>query len=766
MDSDGGLGAAGAAGDAGMGANPVGVSDGGCDACAAALSPPALLEAPKGPAPPAVAPAKPKVSPIITVPRNEVLVRKPYLPPASAIRTRVQLTDSDPGGFDGSGNLTVRTTGGARVDFYDAPAPGGTVVVSTAGSAPFSAAALNAGVTLYAEGLAPSAAVDDVILELALSPGLTRDVNPPVKATLTSIELFLEVHQSRTDPGIDPTPLSVPNKVTKGRVVHRQVGNSHGRAMVIVRKAVPNVWPNNMELRAFDTRVRLFDDTGEIPPTGGAVALPLAIPNGPLPPTGRRFWAEGVTVSGGLADTGFKLGIPGLSRDGDWVRMTVAEFSNLGATVPATAPLTTRANVPNAHVFTVASGRRFDEDFTRNRPLVLIENSVLDTQRVNLTVQIRPAGVPVFWKAQRAQVTASAAPLDHADVIALSANREPSVDPTGSDTLTPTLRADAVGSFHIHAYVDCNGTGDFERDTPAGVRIDREPYIVMNLVLAHIELDVDNSRTNPLNFTGVTDGANGIALNSGDFNIATPATNGIYMNARIIVVGGGPDGKLAVNRVFAGWVNNIPSIDVVGTFVDSSVPPPVNHRSRRVFVSNQAAGPFVPGGAAPAHRRLPLLDVGPAHAPEGTGGETATLTRSRIRARRDRTPDPGQFFLVESVDCPRLPEQGTHLGFPAAQLTHYRFRLNFRVALCVWTGTLGASAIAANRLYSVVQEYDWKMRADWNITPATGAVTLAGAASITISNVSTHTPADPVQGGDVEVRFPTALNSLTNDYTA
>ena len=488
--ADGGLGAAGNAADAGMGTNPVGVAEGACPLPGRRGGGPA-----PPPPPPAPAPIRPRVAPVITVARNEVLVHKSYIPAARAVRTRVQLTDSEPGGFDGSGTLTVSTAGGAQVDFFDAAA-GGNLVVSTGGSAGFTAAELNAGVTLHAEGSAPSAALNDVILELALSPGATRDVDPPQSVRITSIEVFLEICQSRTAAGVDPVPLGVPDKVTEGRPVHLQdTGHHHGRALVIVRQAQPAAWPGNLELRAFDARVRLFNDPDEVAAAGQArVTLPLTIGNPGIPATGMKFWAEGASVSGGLRDTGFQLGVPGLSRDGDWVRMTAVRFRNLRATVPATAPHTVRGNTPAAHQFTVSAAGQSDETFATKVPLVLIENSILDAKLVNLSVQIAPAGVPVFWKAARAQLTGSANPFDHADVIALSANGEPGLDPTGSDTLTPTLKADAVGSFHIHAYVDCNGTGDFERDTPAGVRIDREPYAVMNLVLVHVELDHDDSR--------------------------------------------------------------------------------------------------------------------------------------------------------------------------------------------------------------------------------------------------------------------------------
>jgi hypothetical protein len=646
------------------------------------------------------------------------------------------------------------------------------VVVSTGGSAPFTAAALNVGVTLYAEGVAPSSAVDDVILKLELFEGPTRGVNPPITANLTSIELFLEIHQSRTAPGVDPAALAVPNKVTDGRVVHRQHGGSHGRALVIVRKAVPNTWPNNMELRAFDARVRLFDDAGEVPPAGGAVVLPLTIPNGPLPPTGRRFWAEGVTVSGGLADTGLKLGVPGLSRDGDWVRMTVVEFSDLRATVPATAPFTTRGNVPSVHTFNVAAGRRFEEDFVRNQPLVLIENSILDAKLVHLSVKIAPAGVPVFWKIQRAQPTGAARPQDHADVVALSANPEPTLNPIGTNTLAPTLKADAVGSFYIHAYVDCNGTSDFERDTPAGIRIDREPYIVMNMVLVHMELDRDDSTSNSVVFTGVSDGANGISVTSGGFNTVSPGQNAIRMSAQLSVVGGGADGKLGLTRVFAGWINTALELTKVATYTDTSVAPALQHRLRSISVSNvgAATGPaatFLPGVApGPIPRALPLLDVGPARAPEGTGGERACLTLSTFVRGAGRAPLPGQFFRARCIDSPAASRGAMHPGFPAGLLTDFRFQLGFRAALCVWTGSRSSGPKAANRLYSVAREYEWKMRGHWTINPVTGAVARVGVPSVAISNDVTHTPADPVEGvPGIEVRFPTAIQSDARDGT-
>ena len=51
-----------------------------------------------------------------------------------------------------------------------------------------------------------------------------------------------------------------------------------------------------------------------------------------------------------------------------------------------------------------------------------------------------------------------------------------------------TLNTSAVGSFHIRAYVDCNGSGTFQGDDPGtGQRIDREPYVVLNYVVVRVQ---------------------------------------------------------------------------------------------------------------------------------------------------------------------------------------------------------------------------------------------------------------------------------------
>src|SRR5205823_14735078 len=125
-----------------------------------------------------------------------------------------------------------------------------------------------------------------------------------------------------------------------------------------------------------------------------------------------------------------------------------------------------------------------DEDYTANKPIVLLENSILDKDRIKLSVAIEPAGVPVRWAVIRDRRPAPDG--DHTDVIALKDNSEAPTLGSNAEGLTNTLIADAVGSFHICPFVNCNDGTTFEFMAKDGTRIDREPIIMMNLVLVRV----------------------------------------------------------------------------------------------------------------------------------------------------------------------------------------------------------------------------------------------------------------------------------------
>ena len=183
--------------------------------------------------------------------------------------------------------------------------------------------------------------------------------------------------------------------------------------------------------------------------------------------------------------------------------VTVVRFSNIEADVPPTPANRARmGNSPVArHTLTRATtaairAADFDEAFNEaipnpNAPLVLLENSLQPGDVINLSVQVAPAGVPVSWSVQRDSRPAPDG--DSADLVALSPNATPTLTPDGGDPLRSTLDTDAVGSFFIRPFVDSNGNGTFDHN------IDREPFILMHLVLIRAQGFQNNSVANNVN---------------------------------------------------------------------------------------------------------------------------------------------------------------------------------------------------------------------------------------------------------------------------
>lgn len=705
--------------------------------------------------PPPPPPPAPPVNPVVAVAQPVVLVKHEALNPR---RCAVRLgTD---GAFDGTGTLTV--SGGGRVRFFDAPT-GGNEVPLDGSVGTFPGTRLSSGVFLYAEGVSASTALHDVRITLSLSGG-SRPTGPDATGTLTVLEVLLEIHQSRRERDTLPAVLSRADKVVVGRFVHKQHGEQHGRAMVTLRKARPHGYNGDLRLEGLSDAIKLFDAEHG----GSEVSLPHIVGNGMIPVAPRDgvvFWLEGVAVSAALRDTGLRVGAEG-DMEGDLVRVTVVEFREIRASVPQTPPFTARMGngpVPDA-VFAhgaVPGAADYDPSPTVNAPLVLVENSIVATAPVRLDVRVLPPDVPVKWAVHRDNRPAPEG--DHPNVVACSPRATPTLIPDGTDPLAATLLADAVGTFHVRPYVDCNGSGDYEHG------IDREPCALLNVVLVRATLFRDRTETH--NTLTATPALRGISVRSGSFDLGAPAGEAIHMNAEIDLVGGGWDGRRGTDQVFAGWVNNESQDEnIVGTFVDRTVSPPVVLHVRSVFAANRdvATGGtanssvFLPFDPAPVLVAPPLLDTGRPN--PGSGGNTATLTRSRLTSRRNLPV--GQRLHVEAVDSPGDGEGSTHPARPNARLERFHFELDFRASLCVWVNqanSIGATGDPSDRLYAVVLEVPWRMRGEWAVDPTTGALTVRTAPTVSKGVVTVHRPAAPVARTAIEVRPPTGLSLLARD---
>ncbi len=691
------------------------------------------------------------------------------------------------------------------------------------------------GLHIWLEGADVSGAMQDTALRLGLVdvPDKGKDLFEGDRVTVTVIKTSVDICKSKTAPTVEPDPMSTADKTDVGRFIHTQDADfHHGRALAIIKAIEPADFTGQMSLTVWDAaaraaanpRVQLFDQ--EIHKAGEA-ARPnpfdfnynTAFPPGTTGGKGKdmKFWAEGKTgvVSGALRDTEIRLSLTDHIRVVDRVALTVMRFKNFKADVPSTAANTVRPDNTGAsnspvprHAFTIAAGaldkKDFSESFTENLPLVLVENSIIGAVNANsliLTIETEPAAAPgavnpapVLWKTFRD--TRPHPDGDADEIVRMSPKPEPTIAQDPTDHLKAYLKADAVGSFRICPYVDCNGDGEFDFNDDKGKRIDREPYIMMNLVLIRAEGFQDNGLAQPWNIqilppAGQTR-ANfvGIATSTDPPNAAWTGPNCVWhANGIMTATGGGRNGELGLDKLFAGFIQCIEKLDTGLGYDVGGVP----HR-QDIFVVTNCPGPpggffFVPigmfnmppaftplppnSGIAPAVTPTPVLDT--AFFPNaGTGGNLAVGTED---ATHPGPPPPppggidkkkdglavGQHWTVQQWDGPGLQNPPAHHKAFGGVLVEMHYNQDFRSDLCVWTNVTkvaGNTPDAACRLYSTVITNRWHIRFGIGFNVATGAGTITTAANAWRDPAAANRHAKPVEGDGMEARFPNLLNCV------
>jgi hypothetical protein len=353
--------------------------------------------------------------------------------------------------------------------------------------------------------------------------------------------------------------------------------------------------------------------------------------------------------------------------------------------------------------------------------------------------------------------------------------------------------ADAVGSFHVCAYVDCNGSNALDYMDAAGARIDREPFIMLNLVLVRVIAVQNDSVGQAAQCRPIFSGAMQTAPNFRGFstNRSTGAwtgpTSGWHAKAKVDVIGGGADGKRGLDRVFGGWIQHIFRNDIVNTYQTS----PTTRRSHRyVFASNLPDGTH-PGqyhyigsaeaasnppdagvclNIAPAIDTAPILDVTPFPS-SGTGGDSAvgsTGFQGGATANHGGYPAPvarplGERWSRDMWDAPGIGCRRQHIS-ASGNLVGFKFHLGFRTDLCFWTNLnrspnadLAATAVA-NRLYAAVYSNTWTPEYEITFDATTGASTLVTAPRVAVTSAQTRPDGHAGPLEDMETRAPTALS--------
>ena len=725
-----------------------------------------------------------------------------------AQRAKMVLSKAEPNDY--AGKLVLKPlTGGVEVFAaeMEKPASGQTALSGDALKFANPPIDQTKGTILWMQGKSQSPNMSDTgwTVELEEVPGQEGD-----RVTNTVLQVELALYQSRTDPPAKtplPTALSDDDKFDKGRYVHLQNTKfHHGRAMIVVKKVKPDGFVGKLVLTPYDAtqtptyssvksgapKIKIFDD--EVAASGQtAKTVPFEIDHPTTyPADGKVFWMEGSTVSTALRDAELRLGVKEVDIGSDRVEFTVVSFSNFKADAPSTQANMNRnrwtggpANNPTPrHDFVAGANdpeKHFSDDFTVNVPLPLVEASVLNGDQVKLSVELKPTGlkIPVSWSAIRSFD-------DKKDIKDLPGNSEdPGLHPDATDTQKATMEANAAGSFRVRAYIDCNGNNKFDERDDAGKRVDREPFILMNLVLFRVQCVNNTSAANSaahkpvpgaaLSASGIfTAGGVPAAITTGDF--AGTGNDALDMKAVIRVIGGGNDGLLGLSPdcyLFSGWLNNE---------LNCPTSPSPNNWGEDATHHHQRPP------AAPAPRPLlglrsywvldgvrisaPICDAGGRYGNQrGTGGDSCIGTMAGNEPPVNKIADPsgiGQRWTVGNSDSPGGPINSTHPNDATAQVVRFKFNLNFQSALLVWTNmnkTPGPPASATttndpcNRLYSTVQTQSWTVRFESTFDAAFAETNVAAKTVHLNPDADPTRRASPVAGSGYETRGPGGLNT-------
>jgi hypothetical protein len=697
-----------------------------------------------------------------------------------------------------TGNVVLKgLTGGVEAfkDTEEKPASGQKAI--TAANLKWANTAIDAanGQKLWVQGKAQSAKMSDTgwKVELEVLPDVEGD-----RVTMTVLKAEIALCKSRTDvPAKKPKPeeFNDNDKFDTGRYVHLQdTSFHHGRAMIVVKKVKPDGFVGKLELKAFDAtqkpsysavksgapKVKIFKEKEEVAKSGqAALGLPLVIdhPAG-YPKDGNVYWVEGATVSGALRDCELRLGVTDVDIGCDRVEFTVVQFKKIIADIPSTPEQQKRKRsnggpdnspVPR-HTLKLAdppAAKDYDEDFTKNEPLVLIEDSVLAADRVKMSVEIDPAGVgiPIRWSAQRDR----SAEGDHKDIIALKGNDDLTLDPT-----TGTLMLDNVGSFHVRPYIDCNGNNKYDYNTDKGERIDREPFIIMNLVIIRVQSLVNNSKANPAAFDPAKASGPGVdyvagrpmRVSTGDFKAT--GNDAVTMDVTVRVIGGGKDGKTGLKKLFGSWCNNeldCPTSpgpgghgeDVTHHFRRPAPPPPPPLSRTRCFWKLNGAeihGPMLDSGYEPN---------------EGIGGDTCTgtLGHNGNWPPKAQPADPsgvGERWQIVNADSPGVsPILNADPADALATLRRFTMNFDWQCALVFWTNrheVPGPDDFPACRLYVTVQTNTWNIRLESTFDDALVETKVTPIKVTFNKDGNDKRTATAVAGSGLETRDPDGVGQL------
>lgn len=666
-----------------------------------------------------------------------VVVKKHGCSPA---RKQFTVKANGPPVFTGAGTGTF-TCSKTNVQFFKAAA-GGAKIEFKNGDNVFTAADLTKGVQLFAEGTAASKAVEDIKLTLALSVG-TNKFGKPATVKATALELTLEVFQSRTAAGAAPSPMPGNTKTDVGRFIHVQDPPAfhHGRAMVAVR-AQPADFKQTIELnRIPGTGGLQLVSTEKHDPAETILALPLrltaadvAAPVAGKP--GKAVFVEGKTVSNSVGDIVLRLGIQGDEPDGDRAVFTVFQIDKIDVTLPATPCLRTGARA----VMATKTSTTDNAAFLAADPVVVRESDDLDFRAT-----VRPDRVAISWIAE--QAADDAGPRGVPGVGPDPADR--------ADTRKMKLKANATGSFHVHAFVDQNGN----RKRGPG-----ESGLIFNLHMVEIRVlpGAANNRILTANHFNAPASPGNLFVDSGIPGAFVPANNSVYADAvlaqhaigarlSVRLIGGGDKQRRGVANVGLGVLQNDTNEGTVATYADGST-------VRFVAAQNPAtpepilANPPPPAPAWPLVR-FPVRD----HRSATDRGYGVMINSSSDGDGKGAIPADGSAGEIRHVRFIDSPGYGVPLTQPrtGSALAAIGGRYEFRYGVVAFSTDFDENFI-------VLAEATWNI--GFGAFTAVGGWTNAGAAvNPSGATMAVHSPPITLERAAIEHCQPGITSVLRTD---
>ncbi len=364
----------------------------------------------------------------------------------------------------------------------------------------------------------------------------------------------------------------------------------------------------------------------------------------------------------------------------DSLKVTVYEFTEIEAKLRSTPCRRTK--------------NRTDTNLTRKSTTdsKTIDNTTLSVVRgggeVKLKAVTRPADVPVTWFVERAAD----------DAPALSGIPTHAMD-GGSEKRA--LRTDATGTFHVHAFVDCDGDGK---------RGPEETGLIFNIHMVLIEVlpgIANNKQFKRDSLFAATTGTH-LVVHSGTPSWSLATHNAVYgdevyplhaqgVRLGIRLTGGGADQRRGVDKIQTGVVRIATADTFRGVYADGRTLAEV------VVEDGTVAGPITAG--TPVLLGYPVRDC--------RGATTAGLDvfgSSSTDAGRSNLPDGGQKRMVRNIDSPAVivdmkhPVTGSALASIsgvnsfACIVVAYSTDLDETftvVALSRWTATYGTYSAAS-----------------------------------------------------------------------